>query len=136
MEGRYEECHFDVPQFAERHYVKCHSAQRLSTLLSNPNNIFRSPKSGPTLRPIRVRIVMVGSERSGKSCLIKRYCEKRFVSKYLPTIGIDYGATKIYVDKVNVTNFSFSPGDEERTQDIFVIFINLPLSYSSSQAEL
>ena len=48
---------------------------------------------------MRLRIVLVGSERTGKSCLIKRYCEKRFVSKYLPTIGIDYGATKIY-DKV------------------------------------
>ena len=60
----------------------------------------RASKIGSSLRPIRVRIVMVGSERSGKSCLIKRYCEKRFVAKYLPTIGIDYGATKIYVDKV------------------------------------
>lgn len=29
-----------------------------------------------------------------QSCIIKRYCEKRFVSKYLATIGIDYGVTK------------------------------------------
>ena len=57
-----------------------------------------TPTTG--LRPIRVRIVMVGAEKTGKSCLIKRYCEKRFVSKYMATIGIDYGATKIYVDKV------------------------------------
>ena len=57
-----------------------------------------TPATG--LRPIRVRIVMVGAEKTGKSCLIKRYCEKRFVSKYMATIGIDYGATKIYVDKV------------------------------------
>ncbi|NXL98542.1 DJC27 protein, partial [Tyrannus savana] len=28
-----------------------------------------------------------------QSCIIKRYCEKRFVSKYLATIGIDYGVT-------------------------------------------
>ena len=31
-----------------------------------------------------------------------RYCEKRFVAKYLPTIGIDYGATRIFVDKREV----------------------------------
>lgn len=31
---------------------------------------------------------------SGQSCIIKRYCEKRFVPKYLATIGIDYGVTK------------------------------------------
>jgi GTPase SAR1 family protein len=48
---------------------------------------------------------MVGAEKSGKSCLIKRYCEKRFVSKYMPTIGIDYGATKIYVDKESKKKF-------------------------------
>ena len=29
-----------------------------------------------------------------QSCLIKRYCEKRFVAKYMPTIGIDYGVTR------------------------------------------
>lgn len=57
---------------------------------------------GPS-KPMRLRIVLVGSEMTGKSCLIKRYCEKRFVSKYMPTIGIDYGATKIFVDKCEVS---------------------------------
>ena len=51
---------------------------------------------------MRLRIVLSGDEKIGKSCLIKRYCEKRFVSRYLPTIGIDYGATKILVDKREV----------------------------------
>ena len=60
------------------------------------------PKFGQHQRPLRLRIVLVGDEQTGKSCLIKRYCEKRFVTKYLPTIGIDYGATKIYVDKREV----------------------------------
>ena len=58
--------------------------------------------NGTNNRPLRLRIVLVGNEQTGKSCLIKRYCEKRFVSKYLPTIGIDYGATKIFVDKREV----------------------------------
>ena len=31
----------------------------------------------------------------GKSCLIKRYCEGRFVSKYITTIGVDYGVKKM-----------------------------------------
>ena len=51
---------------------------------------------------MRVRIVIAGPEQCGKSCIIKRYCEKRFVAKYLPTVGIDYGATRIYVDKKEV----------------------------------
>lgn len=49
-------------------------------------------------RPARLRILLVGPEASGKSCLVKRYCEKRFVSKHLATVGIDYGATRIYID--------------------------------------
>jgi GTPase SAR1 family protein len=74
-------------------------------MLKNPSRSSKTatapPSTSPStgLRPIRVRIVMVGAEKTGKSCLIKRYCEKRFVTKYMATIGIDYGATKIYVDK-------------------------------------
>ena len=60
------------------------------------------PKTSFNNKPLRLRIVLVGDECTGKSCLIKRYCEKRFVTKYLPTIGIDYGATKIFVDKREV----------------------------------
>jgi len=55
------------------------------------------------IKPLRVRIVIAGAEGVGKSCIIKRYCEKRFVAKYLPTIGIDYGATRIFVDKREVS---------------------------------
>ena len=60
---------------------------------------------------MRVRIVIAGPEQSGKSCIIKRYCEKRFVTKYLPTVGIDYGATRIYVDKKEVGQQSNRTGE-------------------------
>eukprot|EP00092_Neocalanus_flemingeri_P013811 GFUD01014897.1.p1 GENE.GFUD01014897.1~~GFUD01014897.1.p1 ORF type:complete len:330 (+),score=92.81 GFUD01014897.1:146-1135(+) len=73
----------------------------------------RSPKSNRrssaflnserSVKPLRVRIVIAGTEAAGKSCIIKRYCEKRFVAKYLPTVGIDYGATRIFVDKREVS---------------------------------
>lgn len=45
-----------------------------------------------------------------QSCLIKRYCEKRFVNKYVPTVGIDYGSTAVEVDgrKVSVHFFDTS----------------------------
>lgn len=48
----------------------------------------------------------MGNAEAGKSCIIKRYCEKRFVNKYLATIGIDYGVTKVTLKerdiKVNI----------------------------------
>ena len=31
---------------------------------------------------------------TGKSCLVKRFCEKKFYDRFKPTIGIDYGTRK------------------------------------------
>jgi len=45
--------------------------------------------------PPNVKLLSLGDKQTGKSCLIKRYCEKRFVSKYQMTIGIDYGTTLV-----------------------------------------
>ena len=42
-------------------------------------------------RPPRLKVVSLGATASGKSCLVKRFCEGRFVSRYVPTIGADYG---------------------------------------------
>ena len=53
------------------------------------------PALSSTLLPPKsyahVAIVSIGDSCVGKSCLIKRYCEKKFVSKYISTIGIDFG---------------------------------------------
>eukprot|EP00696_Hemimastix_kukwesjijk_P012441 gnl/Hemi2/25588_TR8595_c0_g1_i1.p1 gnl/Hemi2/25588_TR8595_c0_g1~~gnl/Hemi2/25588_TR8595_c0_g1_i1.p1 ORF type:complete len:189 (+),score=37.12 gnl/Hemi2/25588_TR8595_c0_g1_i1:79-645(+) len=40
---------------------------------------------------IRIKILSLGEAGVGKSCLIKRYCEERFIAKYIETIGVDYG---------------------------------------------
>jgi GTPase SAR1 family protein len=40
---------------------------------------------------LRIKIISMGAPGVGKSCLIKRYCEEKFVSKYIGTIGVDYG---------------------------------------------
>lgn len=61
----------------------------------------------------RIKIVSMGDAEVGKSCIIKRYCEKRFVNKYLATIGIDYGVTKVHVEekevKVNIFDMAGHP---------------------------
>lgn len=64
-------------------------------------------------RRLRIKIISLGDASSGKSCIIKRYCEKRFVPKYMQTIGIDYGVTK-YNDseldvRVNIFDFAGHP---------------------------
>lgn len=75
-------------------------------------------------KPIsRIRILSLGNPGVGKSCLIKRYCEKRFVNKYIPTVGIDYGSTAVEVDgrKVSVHFFdtSGSPLFEEVRSEFY-----------------
>ena len=42
----------------------------------------------------RLKLVTVGARACGKSTLIRRFCEGKFVAKYIPTIGIDYGVHK------------------------------------------
>jgi hypothetical protein len=39
----------------------------------------------------RRQIISMGEASTGKSCLIKRYCEEKFVAKYISTIGVDFG---------------------------------------------
>lgn len=75
------------------------SAEPFSRINStgNPQNIIASI---PKPQNQRLKIISMGSEQTGKSCLIKRYCEERFINKYIGTIGIDYG-----VKKVNVAGF-------------------------------
>ncbi|XP_063156815.1 dnaJ homolog subfamily C member 27 isoform X2 [Candoia aspera] len=57
-------------------------------------------------KSLRIKVISMGNAEVGKSCVIKRYCEKRFVPKYLATIGIDYGVTKVQIRdreiKVNI----------------------------------
>ncbi|KNE63130.1 small GTP-binding protein domain [Allomyces macrogynus ATCC 38327] len=60
----------------------------------------------------RIKIVTLGDAASGKSCLIRRYCERRYTSKYIATIGIDYGLRQVLVrDQPVKVNFWDMAGD-------------------------
>ncbi|XP_027765899.1 dnaJ homolog subfamily C member 27, partial [Empidonax traillii] len=71
------------------------------------------PKRKEPRKALRVKVISMGNAEVGKSCIIKRYCEKRFVSKYLATIGIDYGVTKVQIRdreiKVNIFDMAGHP---------------------------
>ena len=57
-----------------------------------------------------IKILTIGDAEIGKSCLIKRFCEGRFVSRYIPTIGVDYGVKKMDIKgyKVHINFFDLS----------------------------
>ena len=61
----------------------------------------------------RIKILSMGPPGSGKSCLVKRYCEERFISKYIATIGVDYGVKPVQVSGKQVrVNFWDLSGHE------------------------
>jgi DnaJ homolog subfamily C member 27 len=62
----------------------------------------------------RIKILTMGSGGCGKSCLVKRYCEERFITKYIATIGVDYGVKPVDLDGMNVrVNFWDLSGHQE-----------------------
>ena len=58
----------------------------------------------------RVKLLTMGAPESGKSCIVKRYCEGRFITKYIQTVGVDYGVKPCDVDgkKVRVNFWDLS----------------------------
>lgn len=50
-----------------------------------------------TVKINRIKILSMGAAGTGKSCLVKRYCEERFISKYIATIGVDYGVKPVQI---------------------------------------
>ncbi len=45
-----------------------------------------------TTRAQRYKLMIIGDVGCGKSCLIRRYCEGLFEPRYIPTVGVDFGA--------------------------------------------
>jgi DnaJ family protein C protein 27 len=88
------------------------SAPSSSSKKAAPSASTTEPPSG--LAPFRIKVLSMGSAGSGKSCLIKRYCEERFVTKYIATIGVDYGVKPVKVDGADVrVNFWDLSGHKE-----------------------
>jgi len=60
----------------------------------------------------RIKILTLGESFVGKSTLIKAYCEGKFISDYIPTIGIDYGVRTTKIEELDVKiNFWDVAGD-------------------------
>lgn len=83
--------------------------------------------------PTRIKLLSLGTINVGKSCLIKRFCEDRFVSKYITTIGIDYGVKPVEIEgsevRVNFWDLSGHPEFFEvrnefykDTQGVMIVF--------------
>ncbi len=85
---------------------------------SEPKSTYQPSDKNWTYAPppthICFKITSVGNSEVGKSCLIKRYCEGRFVKRYISTIGVDYGVKKLTIKDHPISiNFFDLSGNEE-----------------------
>ena len=73
-----------------------------------------APTAAGTAPLRRIKIISMGDKAVGKSCLIKRYCEEKFVTKYVTTIGIDYGVKPVVIrgQNVRINFWDVAGGDE------------------------
>ena len=63
---------------------------------------------------LRIKVITMGDKGVGKSSILKRFCEDKFVNKYMETIGVDYGVKvrfcstsiicELKVDEFTLTN--------------------------------
>lgn len=60
------------------------------------------------------KLVVLGDEKVGKTSLIYRYTEKRFLGDYKPTIGIDFSAKIVEIGKYNVDLIIWDLGGQEK----------------------
>ena len=63
----------------------------------------------------RIKITTLGSTETGKTVLIKRFCEKYFEKRYEPTIGVDYGSITVARDDLQCNHI-----DKEVRGDISI----------------
>eukprot|EP00392_Amoebophrya_sp_AT5.2_P010259 g10316.t1 len=73
----------------------------------------------------RVKVISMGASNSGKSCLIKRFCEGRFVPRYISTIGVDYGVKTVFIQPPAAMPNSNVGRNREQKQRIKVNFFDL-----------
>ena len=85
-----------------------------SSSSSKPRGGNALPEPPSTTAPFRIKLLSMGNAGTGKSCLIKRYSEERFVTKYIATIGIDYGVKPVKINMEDVrVNFWDLSGHKE-----------------------
>jgi len=89
---------------------------------------------------VRIKVITMGAAGVGKSCLVKRYCEGRFVNRYITTIGVDYGVKSVpnihkHSCKVNFFDLSGQPEFSEIRIEFYRDAQGVLLCYDCTQKQ-
>ncbi len=62
-------------------------------------------------------VVILGDNEVGKTCILKQFAKNKFITKYIPTMGVDF-YTKEYKINEKIINFCLwdTNGEEKNTQ--------------------
>ena len=66
----------------------------------------------------KIKIMIIGESKTGKTSLISRYCNNEFYGAYLSTIGIDFQIKNIILNNKNIRLQIWDTAGEERYRNI------------------
>ena len=75
-----------------------------------------------TIFDIRAKILVIGDAGVGKSCLLLRYCDDKFVASHLSTLGVDFKIKTIEVGGKKVKIQAWDTAGQERFRTITQTF--------------
>lgn len=65
-----------------------------------------------------IKVLIIGDSAVGKTCMLLRYCDERFSTNHLPTIGIDFKIKKLEVDNMKIKMQIWDTAGQERFKTI------------------
>ena len=82
--------------------------------ISNPNpNVFQK---------ILVKVLLLGSEKTGKSSIINRFVANKFSESYKPTIGADFRTKVININGKNITTQLWDTVGSEKFKSLTLVY--------------
>jgi Ras-related protein Rab-1A len=74
------------------------------------------------LPELKLKILLIGDTAVGKTSMILKYCEDKFLDTHLATIGVEFKSKTIYTDKYKVTLNVWDTAGQERFKSITKTF--------------
>ena len=86
-----------------------------------------------------IKLLIIGDSAVGKTCMLLRYCDEKFSTSHLPTIGIDFKLKKLEIDGAKVKMQIWDTAGQERfktiTQSYYKGAHGIILAYSVEDRE-
>ena len=76
------------------------------------------------LPELKLKILLIGDTAVGKTSMILKYCEDKFLDTHLATIGVEFKSKTIYTDKYKVSLNVWDTAGQERFKSITKSFFN------------